>query len=458
MAKKRPLGPRHILGYAMGDLGGCMTFALLGSFLTPYYTEVAGLSTGAVAAMYLILRIWDAINDPLMGTLMDRTFTGTEDTAGKFRPWMHRATPLLAISAILMWTAPSFLDGAAKLVFAYVTYLLYEASYTMFNIPYGTLLSSMAHNDKDRASLSSARGFGSMVGNLFPALIFPYILNMCHDDPQLGYSIGIVICAVLGFLCCMCSCKWTEEFHHDEFIYYHRTATSIKVTDILVVIRKNRAFGALCLQGLFFCIAQYISSTLSVYMYRDVLGDLTYLSMGMIISMPLGFFFLAQAPKFAEKYGLERSVHASQLVSVLLYGLVFMLLLFAESPILYMLLMGLAQSVANLTVYMQWGMLGEAVDYNEHLTGKRTEGSMYGFFNLMRRIGQAIGSASAVAMLSVIGYMPNAVEQTNGVYLGIKSLAVLSPALFMLLCWVTLKLLWKMPTGQETPQTQKRRL
>ena len=450
MSKKRPLGPQHLLGYAMGDLGGCMTFALLGSFLTPYYTEVAGLSAGAVATMYLLLKIWDAINDPLMGTWLDRAFVRAKNPCDKFRPWMRRATPLLAISAVLMWTAPSLVDGAGKLLLAYVTYLLYEASYTMFNIPYGSLLSSMAHNDKDRASLSSARGFGSMVGNIFPTLIFPYVIKMTHDNPKLGYSIGILICAALGFLCCMVSCRWTEELNRETPVPHHRTETGIKVTDIWTVLRKNRAFTALCLQGMFFCIAQYINSTLSVYMYRDILGDMTYLSMAMIIGMPLNFLVLARAPKLAERFGLERAVRGSQLLSMLLYGLVFVVLLFLENAMVYMLLMGLAQAVGSLTVYMQWGMLGETVDYNEAVTGKRTEGSMYGFFNLTRRIGQAIGSASAVAMLGVIGYVPNAATQSEHVYLGIKVLVILAPAVFMLLCWFTLKLLWNL-----TPETNR---
>ena len=155
-SSRSSLTRKNLIGYAMGDLGGCMTFAVMGSFLTPYYTEVAGLTTGAVASMYLILKIWDAVNDPMMGALMDKVFARTHSSKGKFRPWMVRATPLLLITAILMYTAPTYVNGAAKVLVALVTYLLYEASYTMFNIPYGSLLSAMAGNDAERANLSSA--------------------------------------------------------------------------------------------------------------------------------------------------------------------------------------------------------------------------------------------------------------------------------------------------------------
>ena len=442
MPTRKRLSQFNLLGYAMGDLGGCMTFALLGSFLTPYYTEVAGMSTASVAAMYLVLKIWDAVNDPLMGSWMDKVFARSENPKGKFRPWMMRATPLLAISAILMWTAPTFVGGTAKMLVAFVTYLLYEASYTMFNIPYGALLSAMSGNDQERTSLSSARGFGSMIGNLFPLLIFPYVIKMSHDHPQLGYTVGICICAAIGFLCCMLSCRWTtERFYHHEH-HNPRHASNVRMSDILHVLRNNRPFVALCLQGLVYSVGQYIGSTLSIYMYRDILGDVTYMSMATIITMPLSFVFLAWAPKLTERFGMERTVRATQLISAALYCLVFSVLLFTRTAIVYMLLIGLAQSFGGVTVLMQWALVGEAIDYNEMRTGKRAEGSIYGFFNLTRRIGQAIGASAAVSLLSFIGYVPGAAAQTDAVYLGIQVLVVLVPAALMVLCWLILKAIW----------------
>ena len=201
------LTKKNIIGYAMGDLGGCMTFAILGSFLLPYYTEVAGLSTGAVAVMFALIKVWDAINDPMMGAIMDKIFAKTHNKNGKFRPWMMRSTPLLLISAVLMFSIPRDMNAIAKLVWAYVTYLLYEASYTMFNIPYGSLLSAMASNEGERAQLSSARGFGAMIGNLVPMMIFPVIINATKDNPAFGYTFGISVCAVIGFIACMDSSK-----------------------------------------------------------------------------------------------------------------------------------------------------------------------------------------------------------------------------------------------------------
>ena len=295
---KNALTKKNLLGYAMGDLGGCMTFALMGSFLTPYYTEVAGLSTGAVAAIFLIIRIWDAINDPMMGTIMDKVFSKTHNKKGKFRPWMLRSTPLLLITSILMFTAPTYANGMAKAVVTFVVYLLYEASYTMFNIPYGSLLSVMSNTDGERASLSSARGFGSLIGNVVPLMIFPLIIDATTENPQFGYTFGITVCALIGFAACMLSYYLTRERNTNDVVEDVTESSEIKFTDILVVFRKNRAYVALCIQGVLFCLAQYMGTTLGIYMYRDVLGALPMMSLMQFITMPLSVISLAILPKF----------------------------------------------------------------------------------------------------------------------------------------------------------------
>ncbi len=427
----------HIIGYALGDLGGCMTFAIMGSFLTPYYTEVAGLTTASVATMFLVIRIWDAINDPLMGALLDKAFAKTKSGKGKFRPWMFKSAPVLAISAVLMYTTPNYIDGMAKVLVAFVTYILYEASYTMFNIPYGSLLSAMANNDGERATLSSARGIGAMIGNLLPLMAFPLIIDSMSGNPALGYASGITVCAIIGLISCLFSAKLTEERNLKATT--DADADNIKLTDIIEVFKKNRAFNALCMVGLFYTISQYVGTTLGIYMYRDVLGALPLMSLAMFLGMPFSLVFLLILPKISKKFGIEKTVRTTQLIAVVMYVILFLL---PTNVYIYIAGSIIAASFSGVTVAMQWGMVGEAIDYNEYLIGKRTEGSIYGTFNLMRRIGQAIGSSLAVALLGIIGYVPNAEMQAESVLSTIKGLVILTPAVFLLLCWATFKFVW----------------
>ncbi|MBP8854882.1 MAG: MFS transporter, partial [Oscillospiraceae bacterium] len=163
---KSGMKPKHLIGYAMGDMGGCLTFALMGSMVTRYYTNVLHVNMGVLAILLLVWNIWDAVNDPMMGAIMDKMFAKHKNPNGKFRPWILRATPLLAITSIVFWTVPTFFSGTTMLVVLFFCKILYEGCYTMFNIPMGSLLSAMADTDAQRASLSSARGFGAMVGNI----------------------------------------------------------------------------------------------------------------------------------------------------------------------------------------------------------------------------------------------------------------------------------------------------
>ena len=151
------LTKKHLLGYTLGDFGECMTFSIMGSFLTRYYVNVAMIDMGVLAILTLVWKIWDTISNPIVGMFMDKMFAKKQYKDGKFRPWMLRATPLVAITAILVFTAPNFVDGMGKLVVVFTTYLLYELAYNLFNIPYGSLLAAMAKTDEERAKLSSAR-------------------------------------------------------------------------------------------------------------------------------------------------------------------------------------------------------------------------------------------------------------------------------------------------------------
>lgn len=444
-APKTGLTAKHKIGYALGDMGGCMTFALMGSYVTRYYVNVLKVDTVILAVLLAIWNIWDAVNDPMMGALMDKMFAKNRNPKGKFRPWLLRATPMLAITSVVFWTVPTFFEGTAMLVVLFVCKILYEACYTMFNIPMGSLLSAMANTDEERASLSSARGFGSMIGNILPTMIFPVILGIFGDTNATGYGLGAAICAAIGFVICFLHYYLTEERN----IVENKTedADNIKVTDILHVFKVNRAFLALCIHGVCICTMQYVGSTLGTYMYSDVLGNIQMMAMSSVVSMPLGIVTLIVAPKISKKIGLTNMIRGGLLISAVIYVAIFAAHMVTDVNIwVHIIGTGLGMSFASVSIYMQWGMVGEAIDYNEYLTGKRTEGSIYGTFNLTRRIGQTIGNSAGVLMLGWIGYdtalADQGLAQSAGTIAGIKVLCVLLPAIFILGSWAAFKFVW----------------
>ena len=443
MANKLKVGglsTKHWVGYMFGDFGGCMTFALMSSIFSIYCTDVLGVKATVMGILTIIWTIWDAVNDPMMGAIMDKAFAKRRNKNGKFRPWLLRATPLLAITAIALWTVPTLLDGIPLLVALFSFKILYEAAYTMFNIPMGSLLSAMSTSDAERASLSSARGVGSMFGNMIPGMAGPVIIGLFGDKSSTGYMITGVVCAVMGFVVCLLHYYLTEE---RRVVDETTKADDIKLSDILVVIRKNRAFIALCLHGICICVMQYLTENISMYMYSAVYHDVTYKTLASVISAPFMVGSMALVPFMCKKLGLEKVIrYALLLGGAICLSLFGMHLLFDVPPLLHGAVLGVGSGLAMVSIQMQWGLVGEAIDYNEYVTEKRTEGSIYGTFNLSRRIGQTIGLGFSFFALDWIRYNPELELQTDGTIFGFKVLCVLVPAIFILGSWAAFKFVW----------------
>ena len=434
------LTTKHWIGYMLGDFGGCMTFALMASIFSIYCTDVLGINATVMGILTIIWTIWDAINDPMMGAIMDKAFAKKQNKNGKFRPWLLRATPLLAITAIALWTVPTFLEGIPLLVALFSFKILYEAAYTMFNIPMGSLLSAMSTTDAERASLSSARGVGSMFGNMIPGMVGPLVIGFYGDKTSTGYMITGVACAVVGFVVCLLHYAMTEE---RRIVNEETKPDDIKLSDILVVIRKNRAFVALCLHGICICTMQYLTENISMYMYSAVYDAVEYKTIASMMSAPFMVGAMIAVPFMCKKLGLEKVIRYALLIGgVICVGLFAMHLTMDVPPLLHGVILGVGTGFAMVSIQMQWGLVGEAIDYNEFVTDKRTEGSIYGTFNLARRIGQTVGLGFSFFALDWIRYNPKLDVQTAETVFGFKVLCVLIPAIFILGSWAAFKFVW----------------
>ena len=433
----------HKIGYGIGDAGGVMTFALMSSTFSMYCTDALGISPGTIGILLLIWNIWDFINDPLMGAYIDRAYARSTDPRGKFRPWILRSSPLLCITFIALWSVPSLFEGLARLCFLFGLKILYEGAYTMFNIPMGSLLSAMADTDEERAALSSARGIGSAGATLISLFIMPLFLKKYGETNSTGYALGASVCAIIGFAMCMAHYALTEERH--KTVGTSDDSDSIKVTDILQVFKVNRPFVALCVHGIFICMMQYVGNTLNNYMFADVLGDISIAGYGTLLSAPPMLLIFILGPMIAKKIGLEKFIRYGLLISCVMYVALFgAMMMFDVNPWVYAICSNMAMGFAFISIYMQWGLVGEAIDYNEMITGKRTEGSIYGTFNLSRRVGQTIGNSAAMLLLGMVGYNGTLPAQSASTITGIKVLCVLLPGILVLGSWASFKYLWNM--------------
>ena len=188
------------VAYGMGDVGCNFSWMFVGNFLMIFYTDVFGISMGAVAGLMLFSRFWDAVNDPIIGSLTDRTHTRW----GRYRPWLLAAAPLTAIVLILtFWAHPGW-NSTAKIVYMTVTYCILVLGYTCVNIPYGTLCGAMTQNIEERAQINTFRSVAAMIAiGIINIITVPLIETLGAGSDRRGYLLIAVIYGGIFALCHM---------------------------------------------------------------------------------------------------------------------------------------------------------------------------------------------------------------------------------------------------------------
>ena len=457
MARKqkeiKKLGVLHHIGYGCGDAGGVLMLLMI-TYLEYFSRNILGIPAGVYAIILAVWNIWDAINDPLVGTFMDVRFAKAKNKKNKFRPWILRSIPVMAIGMGTLFLLPSVTmqNRVLCIVVLFVSKIIFELGYTLMNIGMGSLLGVMAVNDKERASLSSARGFGSTVGGMIGMIAIPQVLSALGTTAY-GYTVTSIVAVVLGCVLVFFHYALTVERNvaaqNAVKTEEEKEAEKVKVTDILNVFKVNRPYVALCVHSICICFVQGIAQGASQYMYIDILGDVGLQSIATVVSMPVMFGGLILAPILAKKYDLVKIIRTMILWGCVLLGTCFIYAISVETmnPYVYLVWSGFGTGLTTLSVQLQWGLVGEAIDYNEYLTGKRSEGAIYGTFSLTRRIGQTLSASLAVLMISWFGYIASTPEvptpvQPAEAIMGIKLMCILIPAIIAMGSWFAFRVIW----------------
>ena len=434
--KSDKLTPMHIFGYGCGDAGGVCGLYMVSGFMTRFLQVNLEVNAALLATILLIWNVWDAVNDPLMGTIMDICFAKAKPGADKFRPWILWSIPILAIGMIAFFTVPAMLDGFAMIASAFILKIVFEGGYTMMNIGMGSLLGNMAKNDSERATLASARGFGSTLGGMVGGMLIPACLakfGMGND----GYAKTAIVMAIPMVILVFLHYALTEERNKSvagaaEKTQEEKDAEKFKISDIWNIITKNRAFLALVLHSICICAVQALGQGAATYMYADVLKNIGVQSIGSALSTTTMVIILLSAPLLTKKWDLVLIIRLCLCAGFIVYAglLAYVLVIPTESinAILFVVWNGIAGALVQMSVQMQWGLVAESIDYNEYLTGKRNEGTIYGFFSLSRRVGSTIANSLSVLIIAGIGYdaaLTNAgLDQAASTIAGIKLMVV----------------------------------
>ncbi len=439
---------KHRIGYGAGDAGGVVTLEFLQAYLNRYVTNVLGVSFATVSILLLIWNIWDMVNDPLMGNLMDRFFVKREGDKDKFRPWIKASIPVIVFGLIAFFSVPAYLTGLTQVVALFLLKIVYEWGYTMMNIAMGTLLSTMALNDSEGSTLSSARGLGSVVGAFVMMLLVPQILAK-YGETTVGYRNASIFCAVVGGILIFIHYAWTEERNKEAKNAKSEKEEKIKFTDIFVALKMNRAYLALCVHSIVIVFAQLLHNQTATYIYADYYNNIGIMSTRSIIGTGLSVALLLMTPKIVEKVGSTlKVIRGCQIGSLILYvGLYFGMMAFDINVNVYMIISSVAVALMGVSILQQWGLVAQSIDYNEKVTGKRNEGTLYGFFSLTRRLGNTIAQSLVVLAIGWIGYNQVAaaegLTQSAQTIQGLLAMNLIGPAIGTFLSFLSFRFIWK---------------
>ncbi len=416
----RPFGIRDSVAYAAGDLGCNMSFALKGTIMPLFWTQVMGLSAW-YSLLIVILQVWDAINDPLIGSIVDAD--RHKYKRNKFLQYIWAGSIGLIIGGALCFVPVPGAPEWAKIVIFMAGYIVWDAFYTVANVPYGSLLSLISKEPADRASLSAWRSIGSIVGNMLPMIILPFLVY--NEDQTLNgpmVFVAALVMGVLGFICFQFMIKNTE-IRVDTEVNVNEDQPKFNIFKAMGNFLKNRpAVGAtLAAMGMFIGMQganTAVSVTFQIYFKNAQISGL----ISMFSMIPI-VVFTPMARKMVAKFGKkELSIVGS--IAYVVGAAVLLLAPLGIVPIaenntgIDLILYVVAQLIMSLGmgIYstVSWAMMGDAIDYNEWKTGNREEGVVYSLHSFFRKLAQGVGPAVALTIMQGMGYVNNAKPDAAG--------------------------------------------
>ena len=416
---KRKFGMRDCLAYAAGDLGCNMSFALKGT-MALFWTQVMGMSAW-YSLLLIIVQVWDAINDPLIGSMIDAD--KRKYKRNKFLQYIWFGSIGLIVGGACCFLPFPQAPVWAKFIIFIAGYVIWDAFYTVANVPYGSLLSLISKEPADRASLSAWRSIGSLAGNMVPMVVLKFIIY--NEDQTLNGNmvfLSAFIMGILGFICFQFMIKNTT-IREDTEIACNEDQPKFNVFKAMGNFLKNRpAVGAtLAAMGMFIGMqgaTTAVDVTFQVYFKNAQISGLisAFAMIPIIVFTPL-------ARKMVVKYGKkELSMLGAVcyiLGAVLLFAAPLGLIPVSEGNTgVDLIIYVVAQLICSLGLGIDstgsWAMMGDAIDYNEWKTGTREEGTVYALHSFFRKLAQGIGPAVAVAIMGTMGYVNNAIDPETG--------------------------------------------
>lgn len=402
-AKTQRLSIGEKMSYGVGDIASNFTWGMVTSYLLFFYTDVFGLTAATAGTLFLITRLWDAVNDPIMGVIIDKT----NSKHGKTRPYLLWFAIPLAVVGTLTFITPD-ISYTGKVIYAYVTYTSLGMIFTAINLPYGALMTRMTRDSGEKGELNSWRAIGRTIAAIsVAALTLPLANYFGNGDLKIGFPITMGIYSVISvflFYITFRNCKERVE----EPAQDHKTKVSKSVVDMF----KNKYWVLIAGNTLLWFLRMGLMNTALIYYVNYYLEQpgktplyLTLLNVANLVGALIALFVL-------KKWGSRNTSIIAYTLATIIFIILFML--GSSTGILFAVLFFTANVFTGLGEPANLTMLADSIDYHEWKFGDRVEGLLFSGYSFSLKLGVAVASAFVGYALAWAGYNPaNVTEQAT---------------------------------------------
>lgn len=449
------IGIKEGVGYMLGDAGNLFVLTYVSSFLKVFYTDVLQIATDKVANLFLITRLWDAINDPMWGTIVAKRKPNKD---GKYRSYIKFIAIPLALSQLICFFDISRVTNKewALLTFAYVTYIAFGMLYTGMNVPFGSLASVITDDPDGRTLLSTFRTIGGGIGGAAPLLIAPFIIytkvknadgtthNEANAKGMFIFALIMTVCAIVFYFACF---KNTKERVPSE------ANPQINMKKAYGEMLKSRPFVVLALTGILIS-GQLQFASLNQYLYKNYFCNTNLSVIGTIAQYLPMALMIPFVPKLVKRFGKKEISAFGAFFSGVAAIACFVLKPERNQSWLFMLLLfiiGFGYSFVSIT---NWAVVADVIDYQEYKTGIKSASAIYAVYTFCRKLGQTAADYGGLMLLSKVGYDPKVMANSGyveGVSEGILMVCTLIPAITYTLIFLLYKFAYPLTKEKLVP-------
>ena len=422
----RPFGVKDEIGYVFGDMAGSFVNLFVDAYFLIFCTNVLGISAGWMGTLFLVARLWDAINDPIMGSFPDRWMIGK--SGDKFKPWIKIFMIPLALSGVLCFLNVP-LEGIALHAYVAFAYVLYGMSYTGTSMPFGAMASVVSDDPIQRSKLSRARSIGGTIVGIVGLSIVPVV---CFDKqsnilPE-RFTLIAVVFGVLSIISYFVLLNLTQERIRQNV----EKAEKFNYGKVLKATVHNRPLIGVMVATLGSMLFITGSNQVRSYIFKEYYARTDVMSIISLATIPILVICFPLVPKLVAKFGKKATLMAA-IISSTIFSVI-PVVMEIKNVYVYSALVVLGTIGQTVFTMLIWVLVTDCLDYSEWKFHERSDGSMYSLYTFSRKIGSTIASTGVSFGLAAIGFVSGSnvvqtAEAVNGIYFLVNIIPVVTCAL-----------------------------